>query len=109
MAQPHARSGERVSILPLRERLAETRTSAIIKAEQLEIVRIVLMAGKEMREHSAPGEITVMCIEGEIAFRTPSSEQTLLAGDFIHLRRMEPHALKAVVDSSALLTICLAS
>lgn len=109
MAQQHARSGERVSVLPLRERLAETRTTAVIKAEQLEVVRIVLMAGKEMREHSAPGEITVLCVEGEIVFRTPSSEQTLVAGDFVHLGRGVPHALKAVLDSSALLTICLVS
>ena len=109
MAQQHARSGERVSVLPLRERLAETRTSAVIKAEQLEVVRIVLMAGKEMRGHSAPGEITVLCLEGEIVFRTPSSEQTLRTGDFVHLGRGEPHALKATLDSSALLTICLAA
>ncbi len=67
------------------------------------------MAGKEMCEHSAPGEIRVLCIEGEIVFRTPSIEQTLIAGDFVLLGRGVPHALKAVLDSSALLTICLAS
>ena len=32
----------------------------------------------------------------------------MTAGDFIHLRRNEPHALKARVDSSALLTLCVA-
>ena len=108
MAQQHVRSGEPVSVLPLRERLAQTRTTAVIKAEQLEVVRIVLMRGKEMREHSAPGEITVLCVEGEIVLSTPSYEQTLLPGDFIHLERRMPHGLKATLDSSALLTICLA-
>jgi quercetin dioxygenase-like cupin family protein len=32
----------------------------------------------------------------------------LEAGDFVHLRREEPHSLQALVDSSALLTICIA-
>jgi hypothetical protein len=32
----------------------------------------------------------------------------LEAGDLIHLRGNEPHSLKATVDSSALLTLCIA-
>jgi hypothetical protein len=32
----------------------------------------------------------------------------LEAGDFVHLRRNELHALEALVDSSALLTFCIA-
>jgi quercetin dioxygenase-like cupin family protein len=31
----------------------------------------------------------------------------LEAGDFIHLRANEPHALNATVDSSALVTMCI--
>jgi len=40
--------------------------------------------------------------------RTPEASHVLEAGDFIHLRRDEPHALEAIVDSSALLTLCIA-
>jgi quercetin dioxygenase-like cupin family protein len=108
MAQPHAQSGQVVSVLPLGERLAGARTTALLKAEQLEVVRIVLHAGKALREHSAPGEITVQCLEGEVEFRTPGAVHLLHAGDFIHLRRGEPHALTARSDASLLLTICLA-
>jgi quercetin dioxygenase-like cupin family protein len=50
----------------------------------------------------------VQCIEGRIAFRTPDARRVLEAGDFIHVRRTEPHALEAPVDSSALLTLCIA-
>ena len=108
MAQTHARSGQVVSVLPLGDGLGDARTMAILKADQLEVVRIVLPAGKQLREHSAPGEITVQCIEGRIEFRTPDARHVLEAGDFIHLRRDEPHALEAIVDSSALLTLCIA-
>ena len=108
MAQTHARPGQVVSVRPLGDRLSSSRTTAILKAYQVEVVRIVLGAGKQLREHSAPGEITVQCIEGRIAFRTPEASHVLEAGDFIHLRRDEPHALEAIVDSSALLTLCIA-
>jgi len=107
MAQPHAQSNQIVSVRPLGEQLSGATTTAILKAEQLEVMRVVLPAGKEMREHSAPGEITVQCLEGRIEFRTPETTHLLAAGDFLHLRRQQPHALKALEDASALVTICL--
>lgn len=107
MAQAHARSGQVVSVSPLGDRLSDVRTTAIIKADQLELVRIVLPAGKGLRQHSAPGEITVQCIEGRIQFDTSEQRHVLEAGDLIHLRRNEPHSLNALVDSSALVTLCI--
>jgi quercetin dioxygenase-like cupin family protein len=108
MAQIHAQSGQVVSVRPFGDRFGGMRTTAILKADQLEVVRIVLPAGKGLPEHSAPGEITVQCIEGRIEFQTPAALHVLEAGDFIHLRGNEPHALRAQVDSSALLTMCIA-
>ena len=107
MAQRHAQSGQVVSVLPLGDRLNGVRTTALLKAEQLEVVRIVLPAGHGLPEHKTPGEITVQCIEGRIEFRTPGRLQVLEPGDFIHLRREEPHSLQALLDSSALVTICI--
>jgi quercetin dioxygenase-like cupin family protein len=107
MAQPHVQSGQVVSVLALGEALAGARTTALLKAEQLEVVRVVLPAGTAMREHATPGELTVQCLEGRIEFSTPAATQVLEAGDFIHLRGAEPHALRALHDSSALVTICL--
>jgi quercetin dioxygenase-like cupin family protein len=107
MAQPHAQFGQVVSVLPLGEALASAKTTAILKAEQLEVVRVVLLAGKEMREHSTPGEITVQGIEGRIEFKTSAGVQVLGPGDFMLLARGEPHSLRALSDASALVTIRL--
>jgi len=107
MALPHARSGEVVSILPLGERLAETATSAVIKAAQLEVIRAVLPAGKELRQHDTPGEITVLCIEGEVEFHSGTAARLLQAGDFLHLEPRAEHSLRALKDASLLLTLCL--
>jgi quercetin dioxygenase-like cupin family protein len=107
MALEHAVSGQVVDLRPLGAALQDARSTALIKAGQLEVARIVLLAGKEMREHAAPGEITVMCLEGEVAFTTPAGTQRMAAGDWIHLQPREPHALRALVDASLLLTLCI--
>ena len=82
-------------------------TTALLKADHLELVGIVLPAGLSLRERSTPGEITVLCLEGCIEFTSPIGLQVLQAGDLIHLAGGEPHALHAPVDGSALVTICL--
>jgi quercetin dioxygenase-like cupin family protein len=107
MAQAHAESGQLVSVLPLGTRLRGSKTTAVLKAPQLEIVRLVLLAGKGLVEHAAPGEISLQCIEGCIDFTLPGAVQRMRAGDLIHLQAGQPHALMAVEDSSALLTIRL--
>ena len=109
MALQHARSGQVVRIPPLSDPSIDGRTTAMIKADQLEVVRVVLPAGKVFPEHQVQGEITVICLEGRILFRTPATEQQMGPGDFIHIRRGEPHSLEAVEDALALLTICLVS
>ena len=109
MAQAHIKPGEVVNVGPLGTQLAVSTTTALLKAEQLEVIRLVLHAGKTLREHRAPGEITVLCIEGSVEFSTPASTTILNKNDFLHLDAQVPHALKAVTDSSLLVTICLSS
>jgi quercetin dioxygenase-like cupin family protein len=107
MAQAHAASGDIVDIRPLGAALPQHRTAAILKAEQLELLRIVLQAGQTLKQHSAPGEITVLCLEGEIEFSTSSGIHLMLAGQLIHLAAGEPHSLTAHQPASALVTMCL--
>ena len=48
MAQPHAATGQVVHLSPLADQLPQAQTTAILKAEQLELVRIVLAKGKSI-------------------------------------------------------------
>ena len=108
MAETHLASGQVVSVAPLAGRLGASRTTALLKAAQLEVVRVVLQAGKSMRQHAVPGEITLQCLEGCVEFSTPEATRVLSAGDFLHLAGGVPHGLHARSDASLLLTICLA-
>ncbi len=107
MALKHSASGAVTSVRPLGADLRSASTHTILKAAQLELIRIVLLAGKEMRAHKVPGEITVQCIEGNIEFQALGKTLLLKSGDLVHLQGDALHALKAVEDSSLLLTIKL--
>ena len=107
MAKPHAISNQVVSLAPLGAALTDTRTHALLKARQLEVVRVVLRQGETLREHTEPGEITMQCLEGRFQMQTSLGAQTMQAGDWVHLAGNEPHALVAEEDCSALVTICL--
>lgn len=107
MAIPHAQPGEVVDVRPLGAALAETKTSTLFKTENVEVVRIVMQAGKEISEHEAPGEIIVQCLEGKVAFSAQEKTTELEAGQLIYLAAEEPHSVKCVEDTSFLLTILL--
>jgi quercetin dioxygenase-like cupin family protein len=107
MAQPHVQSGQVTSVRPLGAAIAGARTTALLKARQLEVVRLVLHAGQALREHAAPGEVTVHCLEGRVDFSLAGVTHRLEAGDWIHLAARAPHALHALDDASLLVTICL--
>ena len=107
MALPHAQSGQIVSVRPLGAHLADTVTTAILKAGQLEVMRVVLPVGKSMKEHQTPGEATVLCIEGVVEFASDQGVQQLHPGDFVHLAPRALHSLKAVEPASLLVTMCL--
>jgi quercetin dioxygenase-like cupin family protein len=66
MAISHANPAEVIDIRPLGAALATTKTHTLLKTEHVEVVRLVMMAGKEIAEHKAPGEITVQCLEAAL-------------------------------------------
>ena len=97
-------SGDVVDVRPLGEALKGTGNSTLIKGDNFEVLRLVLVAGKEVGQHQAAGEITVQCLEGRVEFEAHGHTRTLLAGDLIFLAAAVPHALRAIHDSSILLT-----
>jgi quercetin dioxygenase-like cupin family protein len=105
MAIEHARPGEPVSIRPLGSALAGERTKTLIKTAALEVIRLVIPAGKHIPSHHVPREITVQCLEGKVAFTAGEKTVDLEAGQLLYLQGSEPHALQAIEDASVLVTI----
>jgi quercetin dioxygenase-like cupin family protein len=107
MAIPHAQPGEVIDVRPLAHTLASSKTSTLIKTPHVEVIRIVLPAGKFIADHKAPGEITVQCLEGRVNFKTMGQKKELQAGNLLYLLAEETHSVDASEDSSFLLTMVL--
>jgi quercetin dioxygenase-like cupin family protein len=105
MAIPHAKPGEVVDVRPLGSSLASAQTKTLVRAEQVEVIRLVVPAGKEIAEHKAKGEIVVHCLEGRVSFTAFGKTQNLEAGMFLYLPMGKPHAVQGVENSTLLLTI----
>ncbi|AMV27645.1 Cupin domain protein [Gemmata sp. SH-PL17] len=105
MAIPHAQPGDVIDVRPLGPALATAKTTTLFKADRLEVIRLVMAAGKELAEHNAPGEITVHCLEGKIAFTALGKTQELTAGRVLYLGGGEPHSVRCLEDASFLLTL----
>ena len=108
MALAHAAPGARIDGRPLGAALSATPTHALLKTGTLELMRIVLLAGRSLPPHRVSGEITVQCIEGRVWLRAEAGAHLLEAGDLVLLPGGDLHALDAVEDSSLLVTIVLA-
>jgi quercetin dioxygenase-like cupin family protein len=67
----------------------------------------VLPAGKAISEHQVNGEITVQCLEGHVEFTSNGVTRSLSAGELVYLAGASKHSLRAVENSSLLLTILL--
>ena len=53
MAMHHASSGEVFDLAPLGSNLKGARTTAIVKSEAFEVVRLVVHAGVDIKTHQA--------------------------------------------------------
>jgi len=107
MAIHHASSGELIDIRPLNDALKTTPTTVLFKSSHLEVSRTVLRAGKEVPPHEVVGEMTVQCLEGRVELAAAGTTQSMRAGDLVCLAGGETHSLRAIEDSSVLITMLL--
>lgn len=105
MAIPHAAPGQAIDVQPLGSRLAGERTVALFKSQDLEVMRVVLQAGKALPPHKVAGEITVQCIEGAIDVTAGGHSHVLRAGQLLYLAGNVLHGVSALEDASALVTV----
>ena len=79
-------------------------SSLLAKTATLEVRRLILSKGREIPTHHAPGEITVHCLEGRIAFTSGGTTRELGAGQMLVLAAGEPHSVAGLEDSTVLVT-----
>lgn len=91
--------------LPLGAALATAKTTRLITGWKLEVIRLVVPAGKEIAPHRAKGEATVQCLEGRVAFTTNEGVHELEPGSLLHLQPDVLHGVIGIEDASLLVTV----
>ncbi|UAN04082.1 MULTISPECIES: cupin domain-containing protein [Achromobacter] len=107
MALKHADPGQVIDLKPYGAELAQKQSIALFKSEDLEVMRLVLLAGKTMPSHDVAGEITLQCLEGSIEVTAEGATHVLYPGHLTYLPGRAPHALFALENASVLVTVAL--
>lgn len=105
MSNEPAPSGQVIDVGPLGNAFEQARTRKIFASKHVDLIRMVLPAGKQIAEHTAKGEITVHCLEGLVDFTVAGQTVSLSPGRLLCLSNREPHSLQALENSSLLLTL----
>ncbi|MCB1930452.1 MAG: cupin domain-containing protein [Rhodocyclaceae bacterium] len=107
MAITRAAAGDLLDISPVGPSLAQSESGLLIRAEHLEVFRLVLPAGKRTPGHSAAGAITIQCLEGRVELETEAGTQVMSPGTLVYLADAQPHAVEALEDAALLITVLL--
>ena len=106
MALPHASSGQVVNLGALDAQAAET--CALLKAGDIEIMWLVLPAGKQVPSHAVSTSMTLLCMRGRVEVQLDGNDAKLLEPDQVmYLAGGVPHGLHALEDARLLMTIVL--
>lgn len=107
MAIQHAAPGDLIDIRPLGQKLSLRAAETLIRTDHLEVFRYVLPPGKVIQEHAAAGLMIIQCLEGVVEFAAQGRVQEMVPGTMLYLADREPHSLKALEQSSLLVTVLL--
>lgn len=105
MALKHATSGEIVEIAPLGSAIDENRSTAIVRDDCIEVMRLVLRAGRSVSEHRVDGPMTIHCLEGDLEVFAHNEAKRLGPQQLMYLAGNVSHTLHALTDTSVLVTV----
>ena len=101
MALKHATSGEIVSLLAEHAPISQ----ALVCAPRLEVMRLVLEAGKLIPGHAVAGPLTIQCLQGTVKVEVEGVWQNLQQNQLIYIAEGAAHALRAEVAAIVLVTL----
>jgi quercetin dioxygenase-like cupin family protein len=94
MAIPHAPHGMPVDLRHHGEALSKARTTALVKNDTFEAIRMVVPKGHEVcHDHRVEGTITLQCLVGCVAFTADGETHELAAGHWLFLTAGVPHTI----------------
>jgi quercetin dioxygenase-like cupin family protein len=104
MTTLHAASGELINIRPFEDTLPQATSATLVKTDHLELLRLVLPAGKKLPQHHVASVYYSPVHRRSRRVYAHGRSRLLRAGTMLFLAPGEPHSVEAIEDSSILIT-----
>lgn len=105
MNQGHVQSGEVINLETLKGSMNVDSSYALVKTNDMEVIRMALPEGKNVDEHSVDGEISVQCLKGNIIFSVDDKSVELSKDDWLYLKKKQSFSYSVKEDTILLVTI----
>ena len=105
MNQGHIEAGEVVDLGTLKPDMDKDASYALIKTSDMEVIRMVVPAGRKTDEHSVAGEVSFQCLEGSVQLHVGDDIKQLTKGSWVFLERKQPYSISGISDGVLLVTI----
>jgi quercetin dioxygenase-like cupin family protein len=96
---------DEIARIPTGDGNAGRRTRPLVTLDRLRVVLVTLRAGELLREHAAPGPITIQVLRGRFGVRVEGEECEVGPGGLVAIETRIGHAVRALEDGAFLLTI----
>lgn len=83
----------------------ERNTRTLVHEPSFRITLIALKAGGRLEEHSAPAQISIQVLHGQVSLTMPDQALALSSGQILALESDILHEIRAQEESAILLTI----
>lgn len=84
---------------------AKRRAELLVKSDTLRVVLITALDGSVLKEHNAPGPITIQVIEGSFDLKFGDDVRAMNQGDIAIVAPGVMHEVECTADGAFLLTI----
>lgn len=105
MTVPRNKPGDLFEIRPVEANPVISETATLLKTDDLEMIRLVVPAGRDVPTHELQGDIVIHCLEGRVSVAAMGQVQSLLAGQLVHFQANEPISVQGMEDAVLLVTI----
>lgn len=105
MAIAHAEPGQVVDLLGHEMGAGKARTTALIKTEKFEAIRLIVRQYSKIATHQVDGPITLSCLAGRVRLGLPEGDVDLKAGEWTYLNGGVAHSVEGIADAVLVLTI----
>ena len=105
MTKPLLKPGETVDVRRLGAAIGTRQKALLVKTANVEIIHVVVPAGKTIPTHEAQGEIILHCLEGRVFLFALEKTHELKAGQLFYFCINEPFSIQGIEQASLLVTI----